>query len=330
MPHPPKPPLRRARCRAALGTLLAAALGACAPLPPPAPVAPRTAAAPGHDTAAEHALRARIDAWRSQCGFPPYLHDARLRRAALNHSRYMARNGRAVTDFENPAAPGFTGIDGLARARAAGWSNLRWASSGSADQYMHLPADGAALGRGVATIWAGGVYHQLIVAGQYRSAGAGLLRVTDPRFPAYALELATIALGGWNRTFAGARAPLTFPCAGIRDVPYGEAASSELPLAPGVSRRGFGTPVTLVGNPGERVLVLRATMESLRDGRRVALRVLDEANDPNHEIRMPAQAVVYPTSPLRPRTTYRVDIEGTEAGRAFRRTFSFTTSATMG
>ena len=120
------------------------------------------------------------------------------------------------------------------------------------------------------------------------------------------------------------------PSAGARDVPYGEAASSELPLASGVSRRGFGTPVTVVGNPGDRVRVRRAFMVSQRDGRRIALRVLDEDNDPNHEIRMQAQAVVYPVAPLQPRTTYRVDLEGTEAGRAFRRAFSFTTAATMG
>jgi hypothetical protein len=86
--------------------------------PPPLP---STFGAP---VASSRRMVGRANRIRAASGLPPLLDDARIARAADNHSRYwtLNRGPAQILDLhsERPGTPGFTGVDELARCKATG------------------------------------------------------------------------------------------------------------------------------------------------------------------------------------------------------------------
>jgi hypothetical protein len=277
------------------------------------------------------AMFAQINAYRTTCGFPAVQQNTLLDQAAANHANYMVQNGDQVTDDEVQGKPGFTGVTGQDRANALGWPAAIGAGTGSTALYNYDFATGTAgtltpteMGQGLVNKWATGVYHQFLVIGApINYIGLGVAQTTNQGFELdMASEEDAIDWSASNTIPSGA--PLTFPCQGVSGISYGVHAGGEIPAPPNTSANGFGTPVAVMGNLNDQVMLTKGSMVNTGTGATISLNILNANNDPNKEL-YDFQSVAYPAAPLSPNTAYQVDLTGTINGNPFSRSFTFTT-----
>lgn len=264
----------------------------------------------------------QINAYRQQCGFPPVQQDTLLDQAAQNHAQYMVLNGGQTTDTEVQGNPGFTGVTYQDRADALGWPSGVYASGGTGGYFNYTPnVSLTSVGTGEITAgWGNRVYHQALISAPYAYFGAAWADYTTSSGTVN--KLIAQAIGG---IVSLQNAPLTFPCQGTTGLAPNTPAGSETPFPPNTSPNGYGTPINVMGNVGDNVLVTSASMTG-PNGIPVPIQILNADTDPNHAL-WTSEASVYPTSPLQPNTTYAVSINGTINGTPFSRNFSFTTGA---
>lgn len=272
----------------------------------------------------------RLAYYRQTCGFPPVQQNTLLDQATQNHAQYMMDNGKLVTDTEVQGKPGFTGATYQDRADALGWPAGIGVGGGS-DSWYSPTTPSAALTptqRGVTLMdeWATAVYHQAMIDWPFSEVGFGVASTQDSGYAGYMQDLASESYSiDWTspNDIAAASAPLTFPCDGITGIPYGD--SGEVPMPPGASSGGFGTPVSVIGPMDSTVTLTSASMVDTSNGQQINLNILNSDTEPNHLLAQ-YQASAYPSSPLSPNTTYQVNLSGTINGQAFSRSFTFTTS----
>ncbi|WP_323122474.1 CAP domain-containing protein [Burkholderia alba] len=266
-----------------------------------------------------------LNQYRTQCGFPALKQNTVLDQAAQNHAKYIGLNG-AVTDTEVSTNQGFTGATYVDRAAAAkfpagaiglGVSVGVATGTGSFSDTQY--------GRQAVYSLVGGVYHSDVATfpidtvgiGEYQTqASSGTYQFTSSWLSMSLLNIASKSVSN---------APATFPCDGVTSVPYKE--TSEIPMPPNVSNTGWGTPISVMGNLPDVIILQSASITGPSGA--VAVQVLNSDSDPN-KLLGKYQAVAYPTSPLLPNTTYSVTIDGTSNGTAFSRNFSFTTGNVVG
>lgn len=267
---------------------------------------------------AELEMFTKINAYRTSCGFPAVQENTTLDTASANHVSYMQKNGGLITDTEVAGNPGFTGTTYLARAIAQGWPSTGYfVGGGSGGYYTNTNLTLAQYGDKIINAWAGGVYHQQIIAAPVSLIGFGFGQVPYNGFPQVT---GTISFGIATPVTAGS-APLTFPCQGVTGVPY--ISNGEMPVPPNTSIYGWGTPITVMGNPNDSVTL---TSGSITDplNNVIPLNLLDSGTDPNRVLGMNT-AVAYPSAQLNPNTTYTVNLSGAMNGAPFTKTFTFTT-----
>lgn len=266
-----------------------------------------------------------LNSYRTQCGFPALQENTVLDQAAQNHAKYMGLNN-AVSDTETSGSTGFTGTSYQARAVAAGFPNTS-NTGGVSSVYSTLTSSftSTQAGQNLMYSWLAGVYHLGTVVFPITTIGIGEYENT-------------VVSGGYNWTQAWgtltlsnpqsqalSNGPLTFPCAGVTGVPYKSTAES--PTPPNVSGSGWGTPIVVMGNSSDTIVLQSASVTGPSGS--VALQILNSTTDPNKQIQ-PYQAVAYPTSPLLPNTQYSVTLTGTVNGTAYSRNFTFTTGNVVG
>lgn len=237
----------------------------------------------------------------------------------------MGLNG-AVTDTESSTNQGYTGTTYVDRATAAKFP------AGAIGLGVSV---GVATGTGSFTdsqygqqavySLVGGVYHSDVATFPIETVGIGeyQTQTTSGSFQFTNSWLSMSLLNTTSKTVSNA--PATFPCDGVTGVPYKE--TSEIPMPPNAAPSGWGTPISVMGNLTD-VIVLQSASITGPSGA-VNVQVLDSASDPN-KLLGKYQAVAYPTSPLQPNTAYSVTINGTVNGTAFSRNFSFTTGNVVG
>lgn len=274
----------------------------------------------------QFAMFQNLNNYRQQCGFNTLTENTTLDQAATNHASYDAANG-VVSDTETSGNTGFTGVTYADRAAKLGFP----ASPTSGTDFVSGVSGGSAWTNAVAPAqwygdtavgaYLGGVYHIVVAVWPVTEIGVGIEQVTANGFPQVwdSLSIANIQ----PTFYAG---PKTFPCDGVTGVPYEELG--EVPPAPNMAGGASGTPVAVVGNIGETIVLQTGTMTDT-SGHVIPLQLLDSANDPNKQL--PAfEGVAYPASALQPNTSYTVNITGADNGTAFSRTFTFTTGNMAG
>jgi hypothetical protein len=238
----------------------------------------------------------------------------------------MVLNGKQVTDDEVQGKPGFTGVDYLARAVSVGWPQSVGVGGGTDGWYNLDALSPTAMGQALVNVWASAVYHQALIVWPYNALGFGVGQTQDSGYP---LDLASEAIAfdpSNTNDIDASGAPLTFPCQGVTGIPYG--INGEVPMPPNTSSSGFGTPVAVMGRMGDQVTLNSASMVNTTNGQTINLNILNSDTDPNKALPT-YQASAYPTSLLSPNTTYQVNLTGTINGKAFSRSFTFTTSSTL-
>ncbi|CAH0444173.1 hypothetical protein LMG10661_00697 [Ralstonia syzygii subsp. syzygii] len=267
-----------------------------------------------------------LNQYRTQCGFPALQENTVLDQAAQAHAKYEGLNN-ALSDTETTGQPGFTGVSYVDRAVAAGFPSAA-NGSGVGAGYTTLTSSFTPVQAGQQFIYSllAGVYHSAAVVYPVNTIGVG----------EYETQMTS---GGvtWTQAWASmsllntqtqtiSNGPLTFPCQGVTGVAY--KSVGEIPTPPNVSTSGWGTPVAVMGNPTDTILLQSGTMTT-GSGTVINLQLLNSTNDTN-KILQSYSAVAYPTSPLQPNTQYSVTLTGTVNGTAFSRNFTFTTGNVVG
>ena len=276
---------------------------------------------------AEAQIFASINTFRGQCGFPAYQQNTILDQAAKNHANYMIANGAVITDTEVQGNTGFTGTTGQDRANAQGWpTGLQATAADAGAEWTNATLTAAQYGQSIVDAWASGVYHQATIAYPASLIGVGAAQTTLSGFPEVVGGVELAQSTATPASITTTNNPLTFPCQGVTGVPY--KGVNEEPTPPNTTAGGWGTPVTVMGNPTDVVNVTAATMTS-PDSTLIQLNVLNSTNDAAGIIGK-YQSVAYPLTPLQPNTTYSVNLSGTVNGVPFSRQFTFTTGNTVG
>ncbi|MGS0896843.1 CAP domain-containing protein [Burkholderia stagnalis] len=266
-----------------------------------------------------------LNQYRTQCGFAALKQNTVLDQAAHNHAKYMGLNG-AVTDTEVSANQGYTGTSYVDRAVAAkfpaGAIGLGVSVGGATGTGSFSNSQ---YGQQAVYSLVGGVYHSDVATFPIETIGIGEYQ-TQTTNSSYQFTNSWLSMSLLNTTSKSvSNAPATFPCNGVTGVPYKE--TSEIPMPPNVASTGWGTPISVMGNLTDVIVVQSASVTGPSGA--VAVQVLNSDSDPN-KLLGKYQAVAYPTSPLQPNTTYSVTINGTANGTAFSRNFSFTTGNVVG
>lgn len=293
------------------------------PVQPPVSAVPAgtTLSSPSYtaDSVASAVLQT-VNGYRKQCGFPVANQNTILDKAATSHADYMASNGSLVTDFQEQGKTGFTGVRARDRAIAQGWPAELGAGTVNAGLFSTGTLTPTEFGQNFAASWAAGAYHQIIVASHQTLFGIGATSTTLKEFKGVVGGVVFSSPTPTPANITSDGNVLTWPCEGVTGMSY--KVVSELPKPPGVGT-AFGTPVTALGNPGDVVTITSANMVS-STGTVINLLVLNAANDPAKIVQQ-YQAVAYPANPLEPNTSYSVTLNGTINGKAFTRSFRFTT-----
>lgn len=267
-----------------------------------------------------------LNQYRTQCGFPALKQNTVLDQAAQNHAKYIGLNG-SITDNEVSGKSGFTGNTYADRVVAAGFPNgaIGVGASGAGNAVFTNNFNATLAGQQFVGTLLSGAYHAVIATFPVDNAGFGEYetQVTSGSYT-YTESWQSISMYS-NREQRISNSPQTFPCDGVTGVPY--QGIGEIPSPPNVSSSGWGTPITVMGNLTDAIVVQSATVTGPSGA--VAVQILNADSDPNKLIGK-YQAVAYPTSPLTPNTKYSVTINGTANGTAFSRSFSFTTGNVIG
>ncbi|KVT75720.1 serine protease [Burkholderia territorii] len=297
------------------------------PSNPPSTSVPGTVDSPQYPAgSAQLAALNLLNQYRTQCGFPALKQNTVLDQAAQNHAKYIGLNG-AVTDTESSGNQGYTGVSYTDRAAAVGFptGTIGIGASGAGNAVFTSNFNATLAGQQFVYSLLGGAYHAVVATFPVDNVGLGEFetQVTSGSYT-YTESWQSVSMYGASAQ-QPSNGPKTFPCDGVTGLPYREVG--EIPAPPNVSASGWGTPITVMGNLTD-VIVLQSASITGPSGA-VAVQLLNSDSDPN-KLLGKYQAVAYPTSPLQPNTTYSVTINGTVNGTAFSRNFSFTTGNVVG
>jgi hypothetical protein len=276
---------------------------------PCASFAPRTVAAAVQDDDGTTGGLARINEARAAIGVPPLKRNAALDSAATAHANYyklnfgdpaLAGNG---LHYEDAGKPGFTGTDFAARAKQAGYS-------GSVNENIGLSGNML-----VSIEWFLDVInHRLtLIDPRYTDIGFGV--INDGKVKIEVIDLGTVV---WRSTIEPAWEPWPPPdSTNINPRFDGEGSS---PLASAKLPTGY--PITLKYNGTGTVVFTAARLTGGNQPQSAGLPLIAVVGT---GFITKNTYVVAATAPLQAGTTYTVAIDGTVDGKAFTRTWSFTT-----
>ena len=340
-------------CGGGGGSDSASATPALAPAPTPAatvpvPVAPPAVSAVKADPENASLVVAALDAnyvagieeattfqllnqERSRCGFGKLTQNAALDKAALAHASWVNQNA-LVSHIETKGTPGFTGEQVFDRVVAAGYANT---TIDMAHEEGTVESGNAVAKTGVGTRGMrrllSGPYHANGLLGSSRDVGvaAVLSDVGTTKWAGLWLKLSSTVNAG-PQLIAGTDV-VTYPCDGTTGTAF--ALTNETPNpVPGrdLLAKPLGQPVMVRLRDGHQLTIASARMTEVATGVEIPMRPpITSANDPTSPCRVGCfqsnEGYVIPDVSLKATTAYRVAISGTNDGKAFSRTFTFTT-----
>jgi hypothetical protein len=281
---------------------------------------------------------------RSTCGFGLVQQDARLDTASAAHAVYLAqnsvdRNTAVLGPAEDPTWNYFTGVSPVNRAAAAGFPagvgvaetsvGLVFAYNGTT-QSPPLQMTEATGARTMRTVLES-IYN---VGGLLNAGRVGGIAAASRSGPSsgsqYLQQVRLVAEFSENGKAQrlGAGNVATWPCEGVGAFSgvFLPATESPNPFPDLAGQQAvFGTPIYMRADPDVALVLTSGTVTNVATGTAIATRTLTRATDPNGRVGN-NEAFLIPTSALPAGNSFRVQVSGTVGGRAFTRTFTFSTA----
>lgn len=271
---------------------------------------------------AELAAFGWINNERSRCGMGLLKQDTRLDQASLDHANYLAINidngnlNNPLTHEQNPGWPGFTGVDGLARAQ------FRTYPGSSADLLAAITTGQAVLA--YQALFGYATFHSQTAQGGRVDVGLGTSRsmlrsldlpVLNVGIPVLSSTIEQILAA--SQLLAGDQV-VTYPCGGETLLARRHTPENPSPL-PGVDLSTRGAPVTIAVRPTQSLRISEFNMTTSA-GVAVPGTLLTNAERTNIDVN---QAVFIADAPLPANSTLNVLIRGTNEGQRFTKQFSY-------
>lgn len=289
-----------------------------------------------------------INTQRSQCAFGKLAQNSKLDAAALAHAHYLDQNLDADPHTELLGRAGYSGASPTDRAMAAGYTTTGLEVYEDVPQLMGMRTASDPMTTRSATVamdltrtLTSAPFHAYGFFGPYvdigmayvvgESAASGL--GTDGLFQGtHTLDIEFGVGPHYNgqQPVAGTGVR-TFPCEGSTNVApalYGEwLPTGELTPGRALNTHPVGSPIMVFSEVDKALTLTHATVTHVATGQDVAIYALrTKANDPNASMyRNEGFGYILPDQPLAADAQYRVTLDGSEGGKAFTKSFTFTT-----
>jgi len=277
---------------------------------------------------------------RARCGFGMVAQNQILDTTAKDHLNYIAQNGGRFTHTQIPGRPGFTAVSPSDRAMLLGYGVSGKVFVGEAlasgGGVFNSSIFGRGLGVNATRSLLNAPYHALGLLDSHKETGAAYELIEqiifDSKFTFFMSGL--ILNSGFpdfnnraNNQDVATDAVRTYPCQGSTDIDRQLRGEVPNPVAPrNLETNPIGSSIMIKTNPKSVLSITGASMTNVSNGAPInLLPTLTKLNDPNSHIQSNNVAVVMPNAPLDPMTDYKVVINGTNNGVAFKREFQFRT-----
>lgn len=264
-----------------------------------------------------------INAERARCGLGLLKQDARLDLASTDHAKYLATNLdngniNQVGRQQNPAFPGYTGLDANARAQVGGYSGpatdllaqeasalIGYKTAFGYTSYQSLSAQGGVKDLGMASI--------------KPSSSSAVVSVSNVGVPAPAGSTPAQLLEAQQQIAGDVVA--TYPCGGEVLIRRTHGQEDPSPL-PNTDLSTKGPPITVFVRAGQ-TFRLREVMLTTASGTVIGGHFLTNLDRPQNLT--PSQAIFIPAAPLPANTTFNFLVRGTNDWQRFEKRITFST-----
>ena len=265
----------------------------------------------------------RLNAERSQCGFGSLKQATALDVAARNHADWQNINNYS-THSEVSGTQGYTGVSPLERTTYAGYAGVEVFEG--LTRYVGRTSK-AGLGEGELRDLFLAPYHMLALLRGSRDVGIAIRSSVDvnANVGGVVTELELGYLPADGKQLPSTTDVLTYPCEGVtgtRRTLMGE--SPQVEAARNYITNPTGQPIYIMVREGNVLAVTSFSLTDVLSGTSLVVKPLTFANDRNGLTRS-NEVILIPDTPLGSLKQYAVTINGTNAGVAFSRSFTFTT-----
>jgi uncharacterized protein YkwD len=250
---------------------------------------------------------------RAQVGVAVLSRNSLIDKAAQGHSDYQRINN-TITHQQTAGLQGYTGASLSDRLTAAGY---RTTAPSAIGEVISATSNTSGFYQAEELITA--IYHRYVIFDpRFREIGTGSATVSG----SYTYFTADFgASGGYNALGRGNIA--TYPISNQTGVPVNFYSDTEAP-DPVPDQNLVGYPVSVhADGSGTDTIVVRSFTIAPRGGAALGTRLLSYEAGTNNNVRN--AAAIIPLAPLTAATTYDVSFNGTVAGVAVSRSWSFTT-----
>lgn len=276
----------------------------------------------------EMAFYTALNEFRARVGLGLLAQNVQLDQAAKNHVNYVLSNpdinpsaidattGRAMFHIEQQGRAGFTGVQELDRAKAAGYMGTYVGEAGA-----------YGMGGGGARVFsdlAGAIYHrQGLMFQEQRDIG---IAIGNDASQTTVIELGYLTKPQSNASdFLGiypADKQAGIPLASYPEVPnpYPELTTFEAIQA------GTGYPINVISKSNTTLTVNTFTVTEQGQADPLPARLFTKTADP-HKLLQANVAFLVSRTPFKPNTTYTVRFVGAVDGAAMSKTWNFTTAS---
>ena len=280
-----------------------------------------------------------LNAERDRCGFGTLLRNTNLDAAATAHADYQAFYGIIDhLEYASTMPVGFTGTFPIDRVLAKGYAQRQAEIGAVTDEITALTGSSAKTGFGESGIRSllNAPYHLRGLVSGYRDIGLAVRNNTDvgvSKASVY-LQINAAYLAGTGPQLFPATEMHTYPCEGSTGVNFRLSNESPNPV-PGrdLAVNPLGSTVLVTLRPGNQLVVTSSSFTQVSNGQVVATRApVGKTDDPYGRDCVEgcftaSEAYIAADAPMLANTMYRVNLAGTNNGRPFTNTFTFTTGS---
>ncbi len=252
-----------------------------------------------------------LNAERANCGFGQVSQSTQLDQAALAHANWIVTNN-TVGHNEATGTPGFTGITSIDRGIAAGYTFYKAIYGTEIINFQGV--DGVQAVRSLLSA----PYHALAGVSPNLNVGIGIATGVTPSLPGVVnIDFGTPAASAGPQEIQGA-AVLTYPCQGSTGVDYALLGESPSPVPTrNLATSPVGTPIVLHSNDRNSLLVTGASITNAITGVSVPILQVNTVSGSGpfgvadtSGLLSTGAAIVIPSLPLLPNTSYTVSVQG--------------------
>lgn len=260
----------------------------------------------------------RINEMRALAGLGTLVRSSTLDTMAQGHADWMQRNA-TVAHVQVAGSPGFTGIDTLARATAAGYDGVASESIGGLSSWV-FDSDAVGAARLVVEYNIKAAYHRsVLLSPDPLDVGLGSARIGSGAGMDYLVMNLGVRRGA---AASGGDTVVVWPRPQASDVPLDNGSEFPSPVS-GIDSRLLGHAASVHCARTKTLDVTRFVIVEAGSGAAVDVAVATSGSDP---YLTPCSAIAVPRTFLKAGTDYRAEFDGFVAGVRTTRTWSFRTA----